>query len=243
MSGTARIPKKVKDFVPYLDDLDDLQLSDGSTPPAKKWEDWSWSEEESEKITEYREAADVLFEKLSNKKFIYTEIRDEMKTLIKNVRSYDNDKLTGHHLLDKIALFGTMSDCETANVKRGTPLELSPSHKKGDKVTKVPVMEVVEYLPGRHKIKVTDPETPKSRAKPVGIKFVRVYRFIGSEEPTKFSQYTEIDNAENGYVISELPESETTGSTKVWAWYRSRYESNQGVEGTLTAPLKVGIIS
>ena len=43
MADGSRIPTKLKDAVPYLDNLDDLQLSPGVPATTKKWENWDWS--------------------------------------------------------------------------------------------------------------------------------------------------------------------------------------------------------
>jgi hypothetical protein len=119
---TGRISSKPSEFAPYMQSTDKLQLSIDITTGNPKWKVWGWTSAQSAQWTSYRNQSDTLFPQWSDKNHNNTDITDQMNILIKAVKKYDNDPLTGVHLLDKVALGGTISDCETFHVKRGTAL-------------------------------------------------------------------------------------------------------------------------
>src|ERR1035437_9754536 len=117
-----RVSSVASEFAAFMQRTDDLQLSPGRVAGTHKWQDWGWTAAQSAQWTAYRNQCDLLYPKYADPKHVNTDITDEMNLLIANVKKYDNDHLTGARLLDKVALSGTISDCETFNVKRGTAL-------------------------------------------------------------------------------------------------------------------------
>lgn len=165
-----------------------------------------------------------------------------MGILIKVVKKYDNDPLIGFHLLNKVAMNGTISDCETFRVKRDTALA-TISHQGSITSRTVgglvsgplkPVLAVKKYDVAEHVLSVTNPDTPKSHALPDGIKFAKVYRYIGTAAPTALSQYVFVGSAKRGSVLSSITSADLAAipaNTNSYAWYIARYESNKGVLG------------
>ena len=41
-------------FVAKMDVVDDLQLSEGSLPGTKKYQDWHWIQDESDKVIDFQ---------------------------------------------------------------------------------------------------------------------------------------------------------------------------------------------
>jgi hypothetical protein len=232
---------------------DKLQLSINPSTGNPKWKDWGWTSAQSAQWTSYRNQSDTLFPQWADKNHNNTDTTDQMGLLIKAVKKYDNDPLTGFHLLDRVALSGTISDCETFHVKRGTALA-AVSHQGaatartiGGLVTgpEKPVLAVKKYDVGEHVIGVTNPDTPKSHALPAGIKFAKVYRFIGTAAPTALSQYQFVGNAKRGSVLSSFSDGDLAAfpaATTVYAWYIARYESNKGVLGDACGAIRAQIL-
>jgi len=226
-----------------MDNTDDLQLTNNPTPPpALNYLKWGWTAVESAQWTTYRKQSDKLFQQLSDKKKSTGDIKDQMKLLIKTVKQYDHDKITGHKLLDKVALSGTSSDCETFRVKRGTSLAKSASKTSGDTGTLIPVLTLKKNKEGEHQLTVKNPDKPKSAALPHGMKFAKVYRFIGTAAPKSIDDYKFIGNAKRGLIISKFADEGLDPNIKLWAWYISRYESNKGMLGEASAAIKVGVL-
>lgn len=248
-----RISTKPAEFAPYMQNTDDLQLSPGRVAGTKKYQDWGWSDAESAQWTSYRDQSDDLFPKWADKKHVNTDTSDQMTILIKAVKKYDNDPLTGHHLLDKVALGGTTSDCETFHVKRGTALA-AVSHQGaatgrmvggavGD--SKKPVLSIKKYDVGEHQLSITNPDTPKSHALPDGTKFAKLYRYIGTAAPTSISQYQFVGNGKRGKVLSVFTDGDLAAfpaTTVTYAWYIARYESNKGVLGDPCGAIRAQIL-
>jgi hypothetical protein len=237
-----RISAEPDVFAPYMDNTDNHQLSINPVSGQAFWKDWGWTAADSAQWTSFRTQSDKLFLLYSDKKHNTTENREEMITLIKNVKAYDHNPLTGHHMLDKIAISGTMNSCSIFKVKRGTPLVLKPDKIGPLPGTLIPVITVKENTEGEHKLAVRNPKTPKSRAIPKGMKFCKVYRYIGTAAPTNISQYQFIVNAKRGLAISNFAEIGLDPTVKLWAWYIARYESTKGVLGNPSAVLKMGVL-
>ncbi len=241
-SKNERISTKPSEFAPYMQSTDKLQLSINPTTGNPKWKDWGWTSAQSAQWTSFRNQSDLLFPQWSDKNNNNTNITDQMGILIRNVKKYDNDPLTGFHLLDKVAMNGTISDCETFHVKRGTALA-AVSHQGAATARNIgglvagpekPVLAMKKYDVGEHHITVTNPDTPKSHALPSGIKFAKVYRYIGTVAPTSLSQYQFVGNAKRGSVLSSISSADLAAipaNTISYAWYIARYESNKGVLG------------
>jgi hypothetical protein len=261
---TGRISGKPTEFAPYMQSTDKLQLSAGTpiivsgvSTPQTKWQNWGWTLAQSQQWTSFRNQSDLLFPQWSDKNHNNTDTTDQMGLLIKNVKKYDNDPLTGFHLLDRVALSGTISDCETFHVKRGTALAVV-SHQGSATARSVggvavgtgasslkPVLSIKKYDVGEHIVSVVNPETPKSSALPDGIKFAKLYRFIGTAAPTAISQYTFVANAKKGKALSSFADADLAAfaaGTVVYAWYIARYESNKGVLGDACGAIHAQIL-
>ena len=249
MPDRTRIPAAPTEFAPYMDVTDNLQLSTDPATGQAVYKNWGWTSNDSSQWTAYRKQSDKLFLQLSDKKKSSTDTKDQMKILIASVKKYDHDPITGHHLLDKIAIGGTSSDAETFRVKRGTALaatSLATAKTKGGStgtaVTEIPALSIKRNSEGEHILNAINPETPKSKAKPKGIKFLKVYRYIGTKAPIALSQYQFVANAKRGIAKSEFANIGLDANTKLWAWYIARYESNKGVLGSPSPAIKVGIL-
>jgi hypothetical protein len=225
-----------------MDNTDNHQLSINPVTNQAFWKDWGWTTADSAQWTAFRKQSDSLFLIYSDKKHVNTEDRNEMTTLIKNVKAYDHNLLTPHHLLDKIAISGTMNSCSIFKVKHGTPLVLTADKTGPLPGTLIPVLTERLNTEGEHKLGARNSQTPKSRAIPKGMKFCKVYRFIGTAAPTSISQYQFIGNAKRGLIVSNFAEIGLDANVKLWAWYIARYESTKGVLGSPSKALKVGIL-
>jgi hypothetical protein len=243
MADDSRILKSPEKNPPYMVNTNALQLSPGVPSTTKKWENFGWTQDESDQWKSFATQANDLFILYTDPDKTSSAIKAKLKVLIKNILAYDHDELTGHHLLDKVALFGTLDDCKTFRVKRGTALAKPPSPASKEPVTKIPQIAIRKYDINLHILDVTDPGTPDSKAKPEGIKFVRVLRYIGTEAPASTDVYKPIGNASRGTITSKLPENETSGSTRKFAWYIACYESETGMLGPYCTPLRLGIVS
>ncbi len=69
--NTTNIPIEIIKAIIYLIALDDLQLSPGSGGVGHhKWEDWMWTQEDSEFVTSIRNIMEQFLEPYQNKKNI-----------------------------------------------------------------------------------------------------------------------------------------------------------------------------
>lgn len=216
-------------FVSQIIVLDDLQLMAGEPADTKKFENWHWTDAESAHVTAVRVKAEEFWNQMIDKKNCPPNTRDEMRILIDDFMAYDHGENEPHKLLNKIADFGSIQDCNTVGVKRGTPLAKSPAVSGGNILaSKVrPTLAVRSNLIGSHLLTVRNPETPDSRALPEGIKCARIYRYIGTVTPTKFSQYESIGNAKSGLFESLLSDVQPT-EDRLYAFYIGRYEDTRG---------------
>jgi hypothetical protein len=241
----SRFSTSTAKFVSQIDVLDDLQNEPGTPPNPKKYLDWHWNSDENLHVTEVRTKADELFNIIKNKRSCPPEVKDEMKVLIRDFMAYDHGKTSPHHLLDKIADFGTLLDCETAGVKRGTPLAKTPSHG-GDQVKQkmlIPQVSVRSNVNGQHLLDVVNPGTPESHALPEGMKAARVCRYIGTEPPDNIGFYKPVGNAKRGLFLSRFADQEPPeDDKKLYAWYYAYYESTKGEFGDPSSPVKAEII-
>jgi hypothetical protein len=256
-SSQERISSKAPEYAVYMQNTDNLQLSDGIAAGTKKWQNWGWTADESSQWTSLRSQSDILYPQYADGSKSNTTVIDQMNLLIMNTKKYDNDPLTGHHLLDKIALNGTISDCETFHVKRGTALA-AVSHQGAGNSRNVggsavgtgssslkPVITITKYAVGEHEVLVSNPDTPTSHALPDGIKFAKLYCFIGTSAPTSLSQYNFVGNASRGHVLSAFSDADLApfpAGTVLYAWYIARYESNKGVLGDACGAVRAQIL-
>jgi hypothetical protein len=222
-TSSTRIPVKPAEFAAYMGTTDDYQMK--NTPA--NYTLWNWTAAESAEWHAFRQQSDSLYAQFSDKKHSNTDIKDQVKALVRLVRKYDNDKATGHKLLDKVASFGSISDCEIFHVKRGTPIAASRSVRRSGPGIQKPVLGVKNISHSQHQLTVTNPDTPRSKSLPEGIKFAKVYRFIGAAAPADIKQYEFIGNAKRGLIISDFSEGEQGK-----AFYLARYESSSGELGS-----------
>lgn len=235
----SRVSYTPSKFVQQIIVLDDLQLSAGTPPNASKYLDWNWTTDESAWIAACRNSSDGFWLQMIDKRKCPPEVKDEMNLLIKSFMAYDHGTIDPHNLLDKIGVFGSILDCESANVKRGTPLAKIPSHG-GESLLEAmlkPTISMRKNEIGQQLLTVVNPGTPESKALPQGIKCCRVFRYVGTVAPTKQSQYESIGNAKRGLFLSTFENMEVQ-TVKTYAWYIACYEDTRGVLGDACAPLK-----
>ena len=63
------------------------------------------------------------------------------------------------------------------------------------------------------------------------MRFAKLFRYVGTEPPKTLDQYILVGNAKYGEFNSSLSEIELSPSTKLYAYYIARYESNKGELG------------
>ncbi|HEX7415355.1 MAG TPA: hypothetical protein VF411_15025 [Bacteroidia bacterium] len=254
MADRTRISSIASEFAAFMQRTDNLQLAVGTPTTTRKWQNWGWTLGQSQQWTAYRNQSDLLYPQYADPKHVNTDITDEMNLLIANVKKYDNDHLTGARLLDKVALNGTLNDCETFNVKRGTALA-AVSHQGaatqravgGVAGSLTPLGVVKHYFVGQHVLEATNPNTPNSHALPDGAKFCKGYRFIGTagQVPTATAQYVFVGNVKRGTLHSSFTAADLAAfpaETVVYAWYIFRYESTTGVLGDPCGSIKAQIL-
>jgi hypothetical protein len=242
MRTKTRISKKPIEFNNYMNLTDDLQVS--ITPPAstKRYLLWGWTDDESSQWTAFRHDCNQLFAEYSDPDKSGHGVIAKMNETVSKVRYYDNSKKDGHHLLDKVALNGTVDDCLTFNVVRGTVLQADPVHHSDGPVTLLPTLVFKKHELGSQIIGVSCSTDPKSKKLPEGIVFAKIYRYVGKTPPTSLMQYQFIGNAKYGEFTSQLadiiiPEGET------WeAHYFGRYESCKGTLGNPSAVISAPIM-
>lgn len=81
-----------------------------------------------------------------------------------------------------------------------------------------------------HTIRITNPETPTSQAKPEGVTRTNVYRFIGPTAPVNISQYQLIGSATKALYRSTFTEDDAGKK----AWYIVQYENTRGERGPIS---------
>jgi hypothetical protein len=243
MANKVRIPKNSAEFDDYMNRTDDLQKSDDPATSQKKYLTFGWKDQESAQWNTFRLQSNLLFAAYNDPDKTGKSAVAKMQEHIKTVRKYDNDKLEGHHLLDKVALGGTVDDCLTFNVVRGTALEATPVRHADDPSGLTPVLMFKKYELGSHVLGVSCADTPGSKKLPEGMAFAKIYRFIGKTAPTKLSQYEFAGNAQRGEFTSEFPDLEIPEGESWEAWYFGRYESKKGALGNpgqvINAPVMV----
>ena len=227
--ATQRVPKKVSDFISYIDDTDDYQLT--AVPPPANYTRWNWSAAQSAQWHTYRQKADTLWNAYKNKKLRTSDTTDQMHTHIKTVIAYDHT----NHLLDNVANSPNSinTDYEKFHIKRGTSLADTTLTRSAASAQKIPVLTIKKITHEQHQLTVTNPDKPKSKGLPKGIKFAKVYRFVGTVAPTDVSQYQFVTNAKRGLATSSFADADL-GKT---AWYIARYESSTGILGQPCTPV------
>jgi hypothetical protein len=238
----GRIPVEPAEFNTYMKATDNRQLLDDPDNAGHPlYEKYTWTEEESDQWTAYRNEAETLFLLYNTEATYTTVVRDSLVTLIRNVNEFDHDRDTGHHLLDKVALYGNITDWEIYRVKRLTALADETVTESPDLGTKKPLLTLRSSSPGVHEFAVTNPDTPKSKALPAGVAFTDVYRCIYNAEkpPTTLGEYTLIGVPTRGIFLSKFEDQTFDRTKKYYASYMARYRGKSGEIGLFSNELIV----
>jgi hypothetical protein len=243
MSRT-RISSKPNTFVAQLKILDNLQKSAGTPPYAKKYQEWHWTNEESAEVSRVRQKVEEFYHIIQNKRNCPPEIKDEMKILIRSFLAYDHGKTEPHNLLNKIGLFGTITDWDSTNVKRGTPLAKTRLKGIAETPLTVPPPSLTLGRMGMsfHLIRVNNSAAPESRTTPHGYSSTLIFCYIGTESPVRLNQYEYVGKVNRGLFWKSFAELGYAQDVRIYAWYIARYETSRGKWSVASEPLKVEII-
>jgi hypothetical protein len=241
----SRIPSEPNKFVAYMDATDDYQLSiDPDNAPNLRYQKFGWTLAESGQWTLFRQEADTLFIKYNDENFVNSTIRKQMMQLIETVNDYDHDKITGHHLLDKVAMTGNIEDCTKFRVIRGSVLQDDNPTEAPELGARKPLLSVRKNTTGEHELSVTNPDTPESKALPEGVAAARVYRAIAAADqpvPDK-SVFAFAGPAKRGHFISRLDDLTLDPNKKYYAYYYGSYVSTTQQEGDTSEIVKAMIV-
>lgn len=239
----SRISPLRSKFAGQIRVLDNLQLSDGSAPGTKKWEDFNWENADSLFVTQTRKKSDELMDIINSPRNCPPEVKDEMEIVIDTFMDFDHGKINPHRLLDKIALYGSVADCEKLNIKRGTVLAQAPTQDGEPVIKKMlkPMVGLKKNGVAEHLLKVVNADAGSSRALPAGIRCARVFCYIGTEAPGNFKQYTTVGNAKRGLFLNKFTEALPASDKTYYAWYIAVYEDTKGNLLDLSEPLRVEI--
>ncbi len=231
--GYTNIPKNTNDAIDAVVDIDNRQLSQGSGGiNTHKWEDWHWLLAESAMWTSYRVILVLYREAYANKKTITMAERAIVKQTLQAAREYSGHGVTGHRLFLKIAAHGDTQDWNIANIKLGTPLAKKPALAQGDSpVALQPVVNIKTVLSNEMVLTVENPQTPGKLALPKGMKFSKVYRYVGALAPKSTADFDFYGNAKRGKLAVNFDGIDLSGTTKLFVWFFARYESNKGELG------------
>ena len=243
MADDLRISTNKDKFNKYLNATDDLQKSALPAPSTdKRYTIWGWKDEESTQWTEFRKTSNEYMTLLGDPDTYSPAVVKKMNKHIKEVRLYDNDKINGHHLLDKVAVFGTMDDQITFNLKRDTSMAEEPSEGEKKPMMIVPALSIIQFGLGQQLIGATQSDGKKTKALPEGMKFLKIYRAIASVRPESFDDYHFLGNAKRGRLLSSFEGIQIPEDKKLNAYYIARYESTTGALGGLSAVLESPIM-
>ncbi|HNR18658.1 MAG TPA: hypothetical protein PKN75_07465 [Bacteroidia bacterium] len=143
---------------------------------------------------------------------------DARKTTTTVIRTVVNEHLRNNPLLtnaDLTSLNLTVPDTTRTRV----PV---PNHAPQENIEKI------QHL--LHTLRITDPLTPDSKAKPQGLARINVYRYVGTTAPTAINQYQLYGSATKALFASEFTEDEVGKK----AWYITQYENTRGERGPLS---------
>ncbi|MHB8261675.1 MAG: hypothetical protein ACYDCN_16725 [Bacteroidia bacterium] len=254
-SGTSRMPKIPALLAAYLTRTNAYQLAivpdtrQGAPVGSRvaQYVLWGWTAVESAQYTAYTTEYNLIYAEVADKKGTSTDERIDEKLLNKAIHAYDNDPLIGHHLLDKIALNGTIADCQAFGVKRGTALAV-PTHGAatqrtiGSSIVSPVKVESISL----HKIAhlliqlLVIVAGQKGRAKPKGVKEIMVFMSItaiGATAPL-LSTYLYVGDVKRGLLT--VPQDETNEGKK--AWFIARTKNTKGQLGPPSAPFSITIM-
>ncbi len=236
----SRMSSTLSGFTDDIDTLDDLANEPGIPPNATKSIDWKWTAAELLYVHTIRLRADIYWSQVKNSRVSPVELKDEYKQMITDFFAYDHGKSNSHHLLEKIGLFGTMEDCEYVKVKANTPLARTPVRTGNFKVDLIPVIELIYNQECMHMLCITNPATPKSKARPKGL-LPKVYCYISDQPTKKLSDYKEVGVVNRGYFLMRFDDPNLPSDVKLFAWYYVVYENHKGIKGKESEILKVAV--
>jgi hypothetical protein len=228
MAKTIRISTVPSEFDDFMNRTDDYQLEVITPPSTKRYTLWGWIQQESDDWTAFRIKSNILFALMSDPDTTGPTPRKKMRDHIKFVRAYDNNKIVGHHLLDKIAATGNIDDFKKFNIKHGSTLEADPEKKQEDIVLKPPVISLKDLGVGYHFLDVSYPNFPDSKALPKDVKEAIVFRFIGNVRPSNLKMFEQIGSVKRGLFTSTFSDYVAANEEKVYAWYYVRFMNSKG---------------
>jgi hypothetical protein len=187
--------------------------------------------------------ANEFYRIMESKKLCPPEIKDEMRILIREFLDYDHGKLNPHNLLNKIGMFGTLTDWESTNVRRGTPLAKPRSRIGSGKLTGncKPTISLRRIRMREHLIEIINQDAPESRTAPPGYVSTLIFCYIGTESPVNMNQYAYAGKAKRRLFSKSFPDLQPIENTRIYAWYIARYQDSQGGLSHNSEPLKVEI--
>lgn len=134
-----------------------------------------------------------------------------IKVIRKTVKQYiANNSLVSD--ADKVSLRLTVPD----GIRTRVPV---PDHAPKGSVKKI------DHL--FQELTIVDPEKPTTKAKPVGVARINVYRYIGTTAPVNFSQYSSVGSTTKAKFVSRF-EDEDIGKK---AWHIFEYENTRSERG------------
>ncbi len=232
---TSRIPSEPSQFTTYMQATDDRQLLDDPDNPGHPlYEKYKWTNAESAQWTSYRNEAQTIFTQYDTEALVNKLTRDQMNDLIRQVNDYDHGIGSIHHLLDKVALYGNMTDWEIFRVKRSTSLSDDSPTRSAELGNLVPVITLRSSSPGQHELTVNNPETPDIHALPDNVIFAEVYRYINEVAipPKSILDFAQIGVAKRGLFLSNFADRTFDRTRKYYAWYIARYQARDGELGS-----------
>jgi hypothetical protein len=237
MPDRSRIPKDIKDFLPYLQRTDNYQKATDIATGNPRYLNWKWTAADSAKWTEVRNKVDK-----ENKTYreIYQRNKHSATAILllrKELMKYNRDK----KLLSKIS--GTqlppavLADFEVFRIKQGTPLEQKRSYDEADLTPPIVSVRRLEHL--THYLRVRNP-SHSGWGKGKKISVIQIWRAIveaDAREP-KESDYHFIGYVKHGSFKAEFTQKDNRKD----AWYKSRKVSTRGTWGRFSVALKVPVI-
>jgi hypothetical protein len=228
MRGSVRIYRDPPSFNGYMDITDYLQLK--VVPPSldPNWKRFGWTLEESQQWTKFRDESNDLFSLYNDPDKVTRVIRRKMNALITTVRRYDNDKIAGHHLLDKVAANGTADDCATFNVSRGTILQDKKEKENVDPKEFKPTLTITKIDICTHVMSVSCADVPNSKKLSTGMAFALIFRCITSEPLSKTSIWELAGTSKYGKFVSDFSSFVPEDGKTYTAHYYDLYLSDNG---------------
>ena len=158
-------------------------------------------------------------------------MRKKFRILIEKVSKYDHDPTENHHLLDKVALRGTVDDCKSFNVKRSTALAKTRVSGSKEFITLMPRVGLRKFMKCMNMLDVDDPTLPGSKARPKGVLAILIFCYIGLEPPTSNKQFELVGAAMRGRFVHIYANEGLSNSERLHAFYSARYLTKTGMLG------------